>query len=54
MLAVLITYLAISLRRVYDIRWARAGVSAALLGLMFYIVLQLYRALLFFVTFYSM
>ncbi|MEO7181319.1 MAG: DUF3667 domain-containing protein [Gemmatimonadaceae bacterium] len=54
LLAVLTTYLALSLRRVYDIGWARAGSSGVALGMIFFIVLQLYRALLFFVTFYSM
>jgi hypothetical protein len=53
MLALLTTYLALALRRAYGLSKVRSGVSgfAAAFGL--FLTITTYRALLFFVTFYS-
>jgi hypothetical protein len=51
---VLSTYLAIALRRAYGLQRLRAIITAPVLGIGVYVVLQSYRGLLFFVTYYSM
>jgi hypothetical protein len=53
MMVVLAIYLGIALRRVYDIKALRSAITSVILGVGFYAVLQAYRMLLFFVTFYS-
>lgn len=47
-------YIAVSLRRAYDLGKLRAIASAPLLGYGMYLILQAYRGLVFFVTYYSM
>ena len=51
---ILSIYIAFSLRRAYDLGKLRAIVSAPVLGYGMYAVLQAYRGLVFFVTYYSM
>ena len=47
-------YIAVSLRRAYDLGRLRSIVSAPFLGYGMYMILQAYRGLVFFVTYYSM
>jgi hypothetical protein len=49
----LAVYFALAVRRAYDLRWRRAAATGPLLVMCFYVSLQLYRALLFWVTFRS-
>jgi hypothetical protein len=52
--ALFAVYLAFSLRRAYDFAWLRSLAGGAFLVAAFFVVLGLYRALLFFATFWSL
>jgi hypothetical protein len=54
MVSVLVVYMALSLRRAYDLGRARSWITAILFAPGFYLVLQTYRMMLFFVTLFSM
>ncbi|MEL6822579.1 MAG: DUF3667 domain-containing protein [Calditrichota bacterium] len=47
-------YVLVSLKRVYDKGYLRSGLEAIILSASFYVVVILYRGLLFFITFYSL
>lgn len=49
----LATYFALAARRAYDLSWLRAIVTGPVLVICFYIALQLFRGLLFWVTLWS-
>jgi len=49
----LATYFGLAARRAYSMTWVRAVATGPLLAMSFYVCLQLYRALLFWVTLWS-